>query len=122
MNYVKAILVSGFLAVTTVGCVHTEAETQKKDFENTAEDRLEQMEDRLKKLEVRRDQLLGQPKADLALAVEALKTQLEKTKSELENLESTNASKWLEAKSAVDRELYNLDSAYGKALEVFTKQ
>jgi uncharacterized protein YceH (UPF0502 family) len=102
-------------------CAHTEAASQQNEFAEASEGRIEAMEKHIVKLTVRRDQLLGQPKADLAAAIEALKSQVAKAKDELKSLERADAKKWLEHKASVDKELYNMDAAHGTALKVFAE-
>ncbi len=107
------------LLLTMAACTHTEAGNQKSEFEVVSEKRIEAMECQVEKLSKRRDQLLGQPKADLAAAIEALKIQVTKANDELKELKKTDEAKWLEKKAVLDRELYNMDSAHGTALKVF---
>jgi polyhydroxyalkanoate synthesis regulator phasin len=102
-------------------CAHTETASQQKEFAEASEDRIEAMEKQVTKLSARRDQLLGQPKADLAAAIEALKAQVAKAKDEVNTLENADAKKWLDLKSTVDKELYNMDAAHGTALKVFAE-
>ena len=115
-------VVAGLAALYLVGCAHmSEVDQQKASFQKLSERRVESMERIVKALEVREGQLLGEPKAELAQALAYLRNQTNVAKNQLDKLDDTSKEKWVEAKSAVDKELFNMDTAYNSALSVFAK-
>lgn len=118
MNLVaKVALILGL-----VSCAHTSEIDQQRDaYQKLAEKRVDAMEKMVTSLEVRETQLLGQPKVELAQALAILRKQVTVAKTELDKLSDASKDKWVETKSAIDKELFNMDTAYSSALTVFAK-
>ena len=122
MNNLVRNVATGFAALYLVGCAHlSEVDQQKVSFQKLAEKRVDAMEKIVKALETRETQLLGEPKVELAQALAYLRKQTNVAKNELDRLDDAPKEKWVEAKSAVDKELFNMDTAYNSALSVFAK-
>jgi uncharacterized protein YPO0396 len=122
MKTLSKLLVTGCAALYLTACAHTsEVDQQKQAFQKLAEKRVDAMEKIVAALEVRETQLLGQPKEELAQALAYLRKQTNVAKDQLDKLDDASKDRWVEVKSAVDKELFNMDTAYNSALSVFAK-
>lgn len=122
MKTLSKLLVTGCAALFFTACAHTsEVDQQKQAFQKLAEKRVDAMEKIVAALEVRETQLLGQPKEELAQALAYLRKQTNVAKDQLDKLDDASKDRWVEVKSAVDKELFNMDTAYNSALSVFAK-
>lgn len=122
MKAITKLFVTGCTALYLTSCAHTsEVDQQKQAFQKLAEKRVDAMEKIVAALEVRETQLLGQPKQELAQALAYLRKQTSVAKNQLDKLDDASKERWVEVKSGVDKELFNMDTAYNSALSVFTK-
>lgn len=120
-NFVKNLAL-GCAALCLAACAHmSEVDQQKEGFQKLAEKRVDAMEKIVRALEVRETQLLGEPKVELAQALAYLRKQTTVAKAELDKLDGAPKERWVETKSAVDKELFNMDTAYNSALSIFSK-
>ncbi len=122
MKKISKMLVTGCAGLLFAACAHmSEVDQQKQAFQKLAEKRVDAMEKIVAALEVRETQLLGQPKEELAQALAYLRKQTNVAKDQLDKLDDASKDRWVEAKSAADKELFNMDTAYNSALSVFAK-
>jgi hypothetical protein len=122
MKALSKLIVTGCTALYLTSCAHTsEVDQQKQAFQKLAEKRVDAMEKIVTALEVRESQLLGQPKQELAQALAYLRKQTNVAKDQLDKLDDAPKERWVEVKSAADKELFNMDTAYNSALSVFAK-
>lgn len=115
MKFLKLLWVIPFLMLS---CAHSPQEKMKRDYQNSAENRIDDMQDNIKQLEKRSEQLLGEPKLELTSAIDKVKAEKTDAEAQLKELKARDASTWVEKKASVDQSLSEMEEAYNGALSI----